>query len=213
MLTEVQTRLRDEVQANKRDRILQEAVRLFHDRGFTGTTLDDVAAALGVTKPSIYTHFRSKTELLGAICQPTIQLSCDAIALAVGRGGSATDRLHRAMVEFTRVVLRHQPNMAVFFREEKHLSTETAATIEALRKRFDQLLSGLLAEGKANGEFHLEDPDITALALGGMICWIYTWYHADGRLSEDALCERMAIVALQSAGAHRLRRTETEAAA
>jgi AcrR family transcriptional regulator len=213
MLTEVQNRLRDEMHAFKRERILQEAVRLFHDRGFTGTTLDDVAAALGVTKPSIYTHFRSKTELLGAICQPTIQLSCDAIAHAVARSGSATDRLHRAMVDFTRVILRHQANIAVFFREEKHLSADVAAAINTLRKRFDHLLCGLLAEGKASGEFQLDDPHVASLALGGMICWIYTWYHADGRLAEDALCERIAAVALQTAGAHRARRTETEAAA
>jgi AcrR family transcriptional regulator len=199
--------------AHKRDRILREAVRLFHDHGFTGTTLDDVAAALGVTKPSIYTHFRSKTELLGAICQPPIQMSCDAVAQALTRGGSATDRLHRAIVEFTRVVLRRQPNMAVFFREEKHLSVEAADAINVLRKRFDHLLSGLLAEGKASGEFQLEDPHVTSLALGGMISWIYTWYHADGRLSEDALCERMASLALQCAGARRSLRTETEAAA
>ena len=103
--------------------------------------------------------------------------------------------------------------MAVFFREEKHLSAEAADAINVLRKRFDQLLCGLLAEGKASGEFHLEDPHVTSLALGGMISWIYTWYHADGRLSEDALCERMASLALHCAGTRRALRTETEAAA
>src|SRR5262249_24959889 len=56
--------MREEILAYKRDRILEEAVKLFYERGFTGTTLDDIAAELGVTKPFIYTHFRSKTDLL-----------------------------------------------------------------------------------------------------------------------------------------------------
>ncbi len=59
-------RTREEIHAGKRERILQEAVALFYAHGFTATTLDDIAAGLGVTKPFIYSHFRSKTELLAA---------------------------------------------------------------------------------------------------------------------------------------------------
>src|ERR1700721_4588510 len=93
--------MRDEILAYKRERILQEAVALFYERGFTGTTLDDIAAELGVTKPFIYTHFRSKTDLLAAICSPTIELSLDAVARAAKGPGSPEDRLYRAIVDFT----------------------------------------------------------------------------------------------------------------
>ena len=74
--------MREEILAYKRERILEEAVKLFYERGFTGTTLDDIAAELGVTKPFIYTHFRSKTDLLAALCKPTIELSLDAVTRA-----------------------------------------------------------------------------------------------------------------------------------
>ena len=77
--------MRDEITAYKRDRILEEAVKLFYERGFSGTTLDDIAGKLGVTKPFIYTHFRSKVELLEAVCRPTIEMSLDAIARAAQR--------------------------------------------------------------------------------------------------------------------------------
>src|SRR6202789_1785490 len=110
--------MRDEVLAYKRERILEEAVKLFYVRGFTGTTLDDIAAELGVTKPFIYTHFRSKVELLEAICRPTIEMSLAAIADAAAQTGSASDRLFRGVVAFTKVVLTRQANIAVYFREE-----------------------------------------------------------------------------------------------
>ena len=137
--------MREEILAYKRERILEEAVKLFYERGFTGTTLDDIAAELGVTKPFIYTHFRSKTDLLAALCKPTIELSLEAVSSAALAPGSATARLHRAIAGFTEVVLSRQANIAIYFREEKNLAPDALAEINALRKKFDRVLSNLLA--------------------------------------------------------------------
>lgn len=192
--------MREEIQAYKRERILEEAVKLFYQRGFTGTTLDDIAAELGVTKPFIYTHFRSKTELLAALCKPTIEMSLDAVARAANMPGSPTTRLHRAIVDFTQVVLSRQANIAIYFREEKSLEPDALAEINALRRKFDRVLSNLLTEGVAAGEFEIADVNLAALAIGGMISWAYTWHRAEGRLPLDTLCQRMADLALQMAG-------------
>jgi AcrR family transcriptional regulator len=194
-------RTRADSQAIKRERVLTAARDLFYARGYTSTTLDDVAAALGVTKPFIYTYFRGKAELLAALCTPTIALSLDAIANAAAGPGTPTERLRRAMVDFTKVVLSRQANIAIFFREEKNLAPEALAEITALRKRFDHSLSALLAEGVAAGAFTVPDVSLAALALGGMVSWAYTWHRPEGRLALDALCERFADLALRLVGA------------
>lgn len=194
--------MRDEILAYKRERILEEAMALFYARGFTGTTLDDIAAELGVTKPFIYTHFRSKTDLLAAICLPTIEMSVAAVAQAAKTAGTPTQRLRRAIVDFAKVVLVRQPNIAIYFREEKNLSPEAHEEINTQRKKFDRLLSKLLREGVAAGEFHIRDVSLAALAIGGMISWAYTWHRPGGRLPVDELCERMADFALQMSGVH-----------
>jgi AcrR family transcriptional regulator len=193
--------MRDEILAYKRERILEEAVKLFYQRGFTGTTLDDIAAELGVTKPFIYTHFRSKTDLLAALCKPTIELSLDAVARAAKSAGPPTERLRRAMVDFTQVVLSRQANIAIYFREEKNLEPAALAEINGLRKKFDRVLSNLLHEGVTAGEFHINDVSLAALAIGGMVSWAYTWHRPDGRLALDEMCERMADLALHMVGA------------
>jgi AcrR family transcriptional regulator len=203
--------MRKEIQAFKRERILQEAVALFYARGFTATTLDDIAAALGVTKPFIYTHFRSKTDLLAALCTPTIELSLDAVADAANGLGTPTDRLYRAVIGFTKVVLQRQANIAIFFREEKHLAPAALAEITILRKRFDRALSQLLTEGVAAGEFAIADINLAALAIGGMISWAYTWHRPNGRLPLDELCTRMAALALQMAGVQMQQATKLSA--
>ena len=123
--------MREEILAYKRERILEEAVKLFYERGFTGTTLDDIAAELGVTKPFIYTHFRSKTDLLAALCKPTIELSLEAVSHAAKSSGSPTERLHGAVVDFTQVVLSRQANIAIYFREEKNLAPDALAETKA----------------------------------------------------------------------------------
>nr|WP_294546046.1 TetR/AcrR family transcriptional regulator [uncultured Rhodopila sp.] len=189
--------MRDEISAYKRDRILEEAVKLFYERGFSGTTLDDIAGKLGVTKPFIYTHFRSKCELLEAVCRPTIEMSLDAISRAARNEGRAADRLFDGIVNFTKVVLQRQANIAVYFREEKHLSEAGLGEINALRKRFDRVLSDLLQEGADAGEFRIADIRMAALAIGGMVSWAYTWYQPGGRLSFDDIGARLAHFALQ----------------
>jgi AcrR family transcriptional regulator len=193
--------MREEITAYKRERILEEAVKLFYERGFSGTTLDDIAGKLGVTKPFIYTHFRSKVELLEAICRPTIEMSLAAIADAAAQQGSTAVRLFSGVVAFTKVVLTRQANIAVYFREEKNLSATGLADINALRKRFDRVLSDLLEEGAKAGEFHIADIRVAALAIGGMVSWAYGWYQPGGRLSIDDVGAQMARFAVEMAGA------------
>ncbi len=192
--------MRDEILAYKRERILEEAVKLFYERGFTGTTLDDIAAELGVTKPFIYTHFRGKVELLAALCKPTIEMSLEAVTAAASMTGSPTERLRQAITGFAKVVLHRQPNIAIYFREEKNLSPDALAEINALRRRFDHVLSDLLHQGIASGEFEIPDTSLAALALGGMISWAYTWYRPGGRLTIEETAAHMADLALRMAG-------------
>jgi AcrR family transcriptional regulator len=189
--------MRDEITAYKRERILEEAVKLFYERGFSGTTLDDIAGKLGVTKPFIYTHFRSKVELLEAVCRPTIEMSLAAISNAASEPGSPAERLHNGVANFTKVILQRQANIAVYFREEKHLSEPGLEEINALRKRFDRVLSGLLQEGVECGAFRISDIRVAALAIGGMVSWAYTWYQPGGRLSFDEIAEKLAHFGLQ----------------
>jgi AcrR family transcriptional regulator len=192
--------MREEISAYKRERILEEAVKLFYERGFSGTTLDDIAGKLGVTKPFIYTHFRSKVELLEAICRPTIEMSLEAIAHAARQKGTASERLFSGVVDFTKVVLQRQANIAVYFREEKNLSEAGLADINALRKQFDRVLRDLLQEGVSTGEFTVADLRVAALAIGGMVSWAYTWYQPEGRLTIDEVGLKLAHFTLQMVG-------------
>lgn len=192
--------LRDELRSFKRERILEEAQRLFYERGYRGTSLDAVAEALDMTKPFVYAVYARKVDILVEISMRTLQRSLDTLREARQAGGTPTAQLHRFAMRFTEVVIRHQAGSAVFFREEASIPPEATRRINRLKGEFDDELASLLEQGRAAGEFQVDDVRTATLAIGGMISWIYLWFRRGGRLSPAVIGEHMAVYALRIAG-------------
>lgn len=193
--------LRDELRSFKRERIIEEAQRLFYERGYRGTSLDAVAEALDMTKPFVYAVYARKVDILVEISMRTLQRSLDTLREARAAGGSPTAQLQRFAMRFTEVVIRHQAGSAVFFREEASIPADATRRINRLKGEFDDELAALLEEGRGTGEFALDDVRTATLAIGGMISWIYVWFRSGGRLSPAVIGEHMASYALRIAGA------------
>lgn len=198
--------------ALKRERILESAIELFYARGYENTTLDAVAERLSVTKPFIYSYFRSKTELLGDICGRGINASLDAIKTVSTMRLSATQKLQLLGSEFVSAVLRHQKAIAIFSREEKNLAPADFNRISNMRREFDHKLSALLEQGMQAGEFHISDARVAALAIGGMVSWAYVWYRPNGRLTLPDLAGSIAELILSMVGVEGAKTAGTDTA-
>ena len=184
--------LRQAVLALKRERIVTVAAEMFHRQGFDHTTLDQVALRLKVTKPFIYAHFRSKSELLAAVCVQGIDAALRAIDRVLGGPGSPRDWLAAFAHDFLLAVFDRQQHIAVYTREEKHLDVAGRQSIESMRREFDRKLTGLLDAGVASGEFDIAETPVAALAIGGMVSWASVWFRPDGRLSSDQVARKMS---------------------
>ena len=193
--------LKDEVNALKRERILTEARALFFERGYQGTTLDAVAERLHVTKPVIYAHWTNKAELLGEICERGTKYTLDAVERALKAPGSHAQRLAGLVEDMCRVVIEHQANVTIYFREEKHVPPDAVKRIDGWRASIDEKLSSLLQAGVDAGEFRVQDVRVTTLAIGGISTWMYAWYRPHGRLAAAELGQRMARLVLNMVGA------------
>lgn len=193
--------MRSQVIALKRERILEAAVDLFYERGYENTTLEAVAEQLDVTKPFIYSYYRSKSDLLSEICERGISVSLQAVNEVLTLPLSATERLGRLGETFVTAVLGSQKHIAIFSREEKNLAAEDFERISDLRREFDLKLNKLLDEGRAKGEFAIEDTRLTGLAIGGMVSWAHVWFRAGGRLDEAAVATGIAQLILKMVGA------------
>ena len=191
--------IRDEVAALKKARTLASAVELFYEYGYENTTLDAVAESMGVTKPFIYAHFSSKSEILAEICARGIGASLEAIDSVMAVDATPSKRLELLGKRFVTAVLESQKYIAIFSREEKNLSEKDFDKINNMRRSFDRKLTRLLKEGVDQGEFKISDPHMAALAIGGMVSWAYVWYRQKGRLSLSEVADEMTGLMLSMA--------------
>ncbi len=186
----------DLVSQLKRDRIVSAAVDLFYRQGYAGTTLDEVAKALGMTKPFIYQFFWSKNDLLAEICSRAIRDANDTLNRLLSQQGSPTQKLLTIVREFTVSVLNNQAAAIIYNREETELAAKDRQTILQLRRDFDRRIMVLLEEGVASGEFVIEDVRVAAFGIASLVGWAPQWFRSGGRLNKDEAAERLAMLAL-----------------
>lgn len=193
--------LRDRLLEVKREEILRVAGELFFTKGFIQTSVEEIAARLGIGKPQIYACYPSKTTLLAEVCNRTTMLAANVAAEAARSEGTPTDRVAHVIRELTRRVIEGRMNLAVLFRETKHLPQEAIDDLAHNFHLFNRSFESLLQEGVAAGEFEVREPAVVTHAVSGMATWIYSWYSPDGPLTGEQVSEEMVRLALQMVGA------------
>jgi len=204
--------IRDAISRLKRDSIVAAAVELFYKQGYARTTLEQVADAINVTKPFIYSHFRSKADLLAEICSRAIRLSHDSLNRNLAMQGTPTEKLEAIARDFMATVLSHQGHAMIYSREETELEPEAREAINTLRREFDRRLVEVLEAGVASGEFTVDDVLLTALSIGGIVGWGPVWYRPSGRLTLEEVADGVAQLVLNMVRAKAPRRKRTTAA-
>lgn len=195
-MTSERVSINDEIAAFKRERTLDAATELFYEKGYTNTTLDDVADRLGVTKPFIYKNFGSKHMLLAEICSRGIEGALAEIDAALSMGGRPAETLRSFIPRYVASIIETQKSIAINIREEKNLLPEDAARLAELRQTFMSRIEGVLEAGKASGEVEVPDPRVSAFAVVGAVSWMTFWFHPEGPLSPEEVTERMTAVVL-----------------
>jgi AcrR family transcriptional regulator len=189
--------LRDNVINLKRDRILQEAAKLFFERGYLQTSVDAIAERLGATKPFVYYHFHSKVDILVEICEKSNRDVLAAAESAMSTIGSPRVRFEQFLREFTHVALQQRQLVAIYFREEISLPPDASERIKQMRNSINLRLTALLNEGINTGDFQIEDPRMGALVIAGMSSYAFAWYRENGRLDQQEVTNRIVKMALK----------------
>lgn len=171
----------------RREQILEIAAHLFQ-KGFRATSLDHVAAAMGVTRPALYYYFRSKEELLAAIYDRAVGVLIDRAA-ALFAQGLAPDALLRKLIEVhVNTMLQERPIVSVYFQEKDSLGEAASRSVKAKEVAFTKMMASTIRAGQAQGLFLPGNPELIVNAILGMLIWVYEWYrperHAEHEISE-----------------------------
>jgi AcrR family transcriptional regulator len=163
---------------DRREQILEVATRLFQ-KGFQATSLDHVAAELGVTRPAIYYYFRSKEELLAAIYDRAVGVLIDRAAELFAQN-MAPDALLRKLIEVhVRTMLQEQPIVRVYFREKDALGEAASRSVKAKEVAFTKMMASTIEAGQARKIFRPGNPELIVNAILGMLIWVYEWYRPE----------------------------------
>lgn len=173
---------------SRRSELRRQAARLFAERGYHGTSVGDLAEALGVRKASLYAHISSKQDLLWEIAREGAEAFHAALD-ALPEEAPALERIRLALRAHLRVVAEQLDVATVFVREWRYLDDQRRALFLAERRRYEERIRDLFREGRDLGELR-SDLDVGAAALLFLSAanWAYTWLQP-GRDTE-ALADR-----------------------
>lgn len=176
--------------------LLAVAVKVFNEKGYDGTSMDDVSRRLGRTKSAIYHHVSGKEELL----RLALDRALDALFAVTDepgfQQGRAIQRLEFLVRGSVLVLAAELPYVTLLLRVRGNTRVERAAL--ARRRRFDEIVSGLVAEAETDGDVRPDvDPAITARLLFGLVNSLVEWYRPRGAVSAEQLADAVVKVAFE----------------
>ena len=176
----------------RRRQIESAASALFRDRGYTATSVRDIAQALNLQGGSLYAHVASKEDVLWSIVSRAADRFRDEVGPIADREEPASERLREMIVAHVRVVTDELENAAVFLREWRFLGAQRQADIAERRDGYEALFRRVVDEGVRQGEFGPTDAKLTATLILSALNGIAGWYRPDGPLTPDAIADHYA---------------------
>lgn len=181
-----------ETLVDSRQEILRTAARLFQQRGYDATSMNDVAAALKLSKGGLYHHFQSKDEILFEIMNHAMDLTQERVINPVRELADPGARLRALIKLHIEVVLSPRDREITVMLHENHpLPPALRKRINARKKEYVHFLEELMADvqrdARGTRPVGSVSPRAAAFALLGMINWIYQWYKPEGALQAQNL--------------------------
>jgi AcrR family transcriptional regulator len=180
--------------STRRLELTRTAARLFAEQGYHGTSIGDLAEAMGLQKGSLYTHIDSKADLLWDVAREGAEAFHTALD-ALPEDGPVLERIRAALRAHLRVVAEQHDIATVFIREWRYLEGERREQFVAERRRYEERIRALFREGREVGELRTDLDDATAALLAlSAANWATTWLRPGA--DTDELADRFTALLL-----------------
>ena len=177
---------------DSRGEILRTAARLFQQQGYDATSMNDVAAALKLSKGGLYHHFQGKDEILFHLMNHALDITEERVVNVVRGIADPEERLRALIRNHLEVVLSiRDREITVMLHENHPLPPPLRRRINSRKKDYVHFVENLIAEVRRARQSKGEvSPRAAAFALLGTINWTYQWYKPEGELSEQQLARQ-----------------------
>jgi AcrR family transcriptional regulator len=176
--------------------IVAAATRIFREKGYHATSMQDIADAVGLLKGSLYHHISGKQELLLKVFENGMRLAAEMLEEVARTDLPPDEKLRQAITRHIEIITLNLDQATVSIMEARALKPAQRQRLVAQRDYFDGLLRQILQEGIDAGVFRPVDATLVTFALMGMHNWLVLWYREDGRLSPKEIAAIFADLVL-----------------
>ena len=187
---------------NDRSDVRAAAVALFAEHGYRATGVRDIADALGIGATSIYSHIKSKSELLHEILIDTLDAILAMVQDAIASSPDVVEQLRRAAESQVRYLVEHPQQALIAIRDFRWAEGDALTAISERRRRYRTVFEDLLVEGTNQGRMSVSNAKITAFAIIEMAEGVPRWFRPTGEVSINQLAYLYGEYALRIAGVH-----------
>lgn len=182
----------DNLIISRKDQIRQAAARLFREKGFQGTTMRDIAAALEIEAASLYHHIRSKEEILEQMCFGMAEKFITALKEVNDIYFDAEKKLEMAIQYHVQIMTDNLDQSAVFLNEWRSLPEPGLTRFKKLRHQYENEFRIIIADGKNEDIFDQVDEKFAALTVLSAVNWIHQWYDPKGQMTPREIAHQLS---------------------
>jgi AcrR family transcriptional regulator len=182
---------------SREDQLLEVATRLFKEKGYHNTSMQDIADGLGVQKASLYHYIESKEQLLRRLLKRAAAILGAQIDEIYEAELSPAEKLRQALQNHAVTMMEHLNLVSVYLSEYRNLPPQQLEQILATRKHYERVLIRILEDGIASGDFRPVNVKMTLLGLLGMFNWTHQWFSPDGELTPQEIAVILTDLAMR----------------
>ncbi|GAB3235208.1 TetR/AcrR family transcriptional regulator [Hymenobacter seoulensis] len=172
---------------NKRQLILEEAAKLFKQKGFSGASMRDLAGEVGIEAASMYNHIKSKDEILELICFRVSGMYISQLAEIEATSASYVEKIKALISLHIRLMIEDGAAVSVANHDWKYLPEPALTEFKNTRKQYEKGFAALIEQGIAAGEFQPVNVSVALFTILSAVRWVELWYRPGRELSAEEL--------------------------
>lgn len=181
----------------RKDVIISKAARLFREKGYSATSMRDLAEHVGVEAASLYNHIRSKAEILQEICFKTANKFMDHITEVEASDQRSIGKIEAILRFHIRQIVTHYEEVYVMDREWKHLTDPYLSNMQSQRRSYRQRIAAIIEDGIRKGEIKAIDAPTAVLIILHAVSGIESWHRSVKRISAEMLEDNMVMILVE----------------
>lgn len=173
----------------RREQVIDAAIRVFYSKGYRAATIQDIANELGFTGAALYYYVKSKQDLLVEVIQEPSRRLIAMTERVAAVNVRPIEKLRMIIGEHLKIMLRNKELFSILLRERIELPPEKAEQLARLDSDYYDAVKNQVRDAMEGGELKSESPEVVTLALLGMVNWTLLWYREDRPLQDQDIAD------------------------